>query len=114
MIEPAVRKCDLCKNVIPAGRAFCSLVYPLSRDDRSRLGRLATELMQRMRGTVNGSILGIVPATAVVPNRYTFEVCVGCIDGILPDLQSMKDDAITRIIDDQRRQFEEQNTSDED
>ena len=105
MIEPSVRKCDLCKEVIPPGRPYCALHYPLSRDDREKL----TKAMQEQLGRMPGTILHLMPVAAMIPGAYAFELCVGCVDGFLPDLAGMKSDYIRNMINRQREKAEEEN-----
>lgn len=96
MIIPSKRLCDLCKNEIPEGQRYSTLTYPLERADVERL------LPAPPPASLGSGFLGVVLGCAQ-PDTLAFEVCRGCVDGILPMLEVLKGECIERIRRDRER-----------
>lgn len=93
--EP-VRTCDLCSCTIEARGDHATLVLPITPDLREQI---RVELMRDAPGL---GPLGL--AFASVPASYQFDICVECVEGILPDLPRLMRDGVTAILERVQRQ----------
>lgn len=91
---PAKTICDLCQNEIDPGKPHPRLSYPLDAGERERYARSCTASLPK-------SILDI--AVVVTPDLYVFDLCLGCVEGILPMLADLKRAAIDRLIQERSR-----------
>jgi hypothetical protein len=95
MKHPGKIECDLCHNEIPRGVKHAGIVIPLSKDDRDMFIKEIQRDMPKMEHNIFG---GMMTAERMAPAYWSFEVCVSCIDGILPMLRELKTEQIQNIL----------------
>jgi hypothetical protein len=78
--HPSTISCDLCQNQIDTKKPWPTLSYPLPADLRQRIEDEATS-------STNAQFARIFPMMiAMVPDHYRLDICKGCIDGLLPQI----------------------------
>jgi hypothetical protein len=78
---PEKRICDLCRNEIAPGEPVIAMSYPLDPQDVEMAAAMLP--MSPIPG-----VLGVMHIPR--PDRYLFEFCRPCTDGILPMLVDLK------------------------
>lgn len=95
MKHPGKTECDLCHNEIPRGVKCAGIGIPLSKDDRALFIKEIERDLPKPEHNIFG---GMITAERIAPEYWSFEVCVSCIDGILPMLRELKTEQITHIL----------------
>lgn len=80
MREPEKVICDFCQNVIDRARPWPVVNYPLTREQRDALAPKAVPPQVGILG------LSLNPID-LVPHKVVLEICVSCIDGLLPAIR---------------------------
>jgi hypothetical protein len=98
MKNPGTTDCDLCRNEIPRGIRHATVSVPLAKGDKALV---AEEMRKHGPKPPAHSIFGaMVDPNAMVPEFWQFEVCMGCVDGLMPMLRDLKTKQITHILND--------------
>lgn len=96
MKHPSITDCDLCKNVIPRGVKYAAITIPLAKTDRAEIRETIVSDIQAMPSPA--STFGPFTPENMVPEYWQFDVCIECIEGILPMLASLKTTQIRRLL----------------
>lgn len=98
MKHPGKLECDLCRNEIPRGIKHSTITIPLSKSDRAMV---AEEMRKHAPPAPTHNIFGSpLDPMAMAPEAWSFEICVGCVDGLMPMLRELKTTQIKHILDD--------------
>jgi hypothetical protein len=96
MKHPGTTECDLCHTTIPQGIKHAAIVVPLTKGDREELKQ---EILRDAPKIPMQNVFGFqFDAERMTPEVWQFEVCMGCIDGILRMLKTLKTEQIKHIL----------------
>ena len=103
MRVPAETLCDLCQGELTAPAV--ELHYPLDLADQAFISSSVREQVQQL-DALNRLLLDVA-----LPRTYRFDICRGCIDGLLPMLADLKTTGIRALVAQALRDIQRMKTS---
>jgi hypothetical protein len=109
MWKPGRRFCDFCEQPIVDDN-YPMLMLPLTPEQLQTIATAANNLVQETaEGQTVVKIFGNV-SPMMLPTHYRFEFCNGCVDGFLPMMEKLRQQAVATIIRRMQRRSEKLNS----